>query len=115
MSFASKVLQDGATRTMNGDEGGETATMPATNGELHPPAAEVSAPATPGKRKRISSPEEAAQDDAASAVPQKDSEPIEDTLRYLVTILAKSATTLNCISAFHAINQASGTMSIWAS
>ncbi|KAJ9368929.1 hypothetical protein DTO282E5_6387 [Paecilomyces variotii] len=74
---------------MNGDEGGETATMPATNGELHPPAAEVSAPATPGKRKRISSPEESAQDDAASAVPQKDSEPIEDTLRYLVTILAK--------------------------
>ncbi|KAL1875537.1 hypothetical protein Plec18167_005473 [Paecilomyces lecythidis] len=66
---------------MNGDEGGETATMPATNGELHPPAAEVSAPATPGKRKRISSPEESAQDDARSSTPQKDSEPIEDTLR----------------------------------
>ncbi|GAD95253.1 conserved hypothetical protein [Paecilomyces variotii No. 5] len=74
---------------MNGEEGGETATMSATNGELHPPAAEVSAPATPGKRKRISSPDESVQDDARPSAPQKDSEPIEDTLRYLVTILAK--------------------------
>ncbi|KAL1962074.1 hypothetical protein VTN77DRAFT_602 [Rasamsonia byssochlamydoides] len=75
---------------MASDEGGETATMPVTNGDLHPPPAGSAALSTPAKRKRVSSSEErSAQVNAPSASAGQDKEELDQTLRYLLQILAR--------------------------
>ncbi|KAL2014202.1 hypothetical protein VTN00DRAFT_1727 [Thermoascus crustaceus] len=83
---------------MSSDEGGETATMPTTNGELHPPSADSSAPSSPGKRKRMSSPDGRSAQENASASQEKNK--VEETLRYLVKILSKDDTDLQLLK-FH--------------
>jgi hypothetical protein len=79
---------------MSSDEGGETAAMPVTNGELHPATADTLLPIS-GKRKRVSSPDETpAQDSAPPTVPAQEKQELNQTLRYLLQILAKLATYL---------------------
>jgi hypothetical protein len=74
---------------MSSDEGGETAAMPVTNGELHPATADTPLPIF-GKRKRVSSPDETpGQDSAPPTVPAQEKQELNQTLRYLLQILAK--------------------------
>ena len=80
-------------RTMSSDEGGKSAAMPVTNGELHPATADTPSLPISGKRKRVSSPDEKpAQDDAPPTVPAEEKQELNQTLRYLLQIMAKLAT-----------------------
>jgi len=80
---------------MSSDEGGETAAMPVTNGELHPATADIPSLPISGKRKRVSSPDETpGQDSAPPTVPAQEKQELNQTLRYLLQILAKLATYL---------------------
>lgn len=77
---------------MASHEGGEAVAMPITNGELHPPSDDPPTLSTPGKRKRASTPEESsAPAKHVSAVSlEQTKEELDQTLRYLLQILAKS-------------------------
>ena len=70
---------------------GEPATMPLTNGVLHPPSDESAAPSTPGKRKRASTAEETLTQDKKSTVKTSEEEKTElnTNLRYIVQIAAQ--------------------------
>lgn len=75
---------------MSADEGGGTAAVPATNGEQPPNSPEPSTLATPGKRKRVSSHDDkAAQDATAAAAQSQERAKLQETLRNLVEILSK--------------------------
>lgn len=70
---------------------GEAATMPVTNGDLHPPSDESAAPSTPGKRKRASTPEAIPTQDKKSAVKTSEEDKVElnTNLRYIIQIAAQ--------------------------
>lgn len=70
---------------MSANEGGETTSMPAMNGEPHPDSAAI---ATPGKRKR-SAQEEKSGADAASTTSRDDKANLQENLRSLVDLLSK--------------------------
>lgn len=75
---------------MSADEGGGTASMSATNGEVHTP--DPPTLATPGKRKRVSSHDDkAASQDAGTSASKasQDKAKLQETLRNLVEILSK--------------------------
>jgi hypothetical protein len=78
------------------DEGGEAVATPITNGELHPPSDDTPTLSTPGKRKRASTPEESsAPVNHSSAVSlEQTKEELDQTLRYLLQILARSVSGL---------------------
>lgn len=70
---------------------GEAATMPLTNGVLHPPSDEPAAPSTPGKRKRASTPEAIATQEKKSTVKtsEEDKAELNTNLRYIIQIAAQ--------------------------
>ena len=71
---------------------GEAATMPPTNGVLHPPSDESAAPSTPGKRKHASTPDAApTQDKKKSTVKTSEENKTElnTNLRYIIQIAAQ--------------------------
>lgn len=75
---------------MSADEGGETLSIPATNGESATPDPPVLS--TPGKRKRGSSHDvHAAQDAGASESQVQERVKLHETLSNLVDILSKCA------------------------
>lgn len=71
---------------MSADEGGDTTSMPVTNGEPNP-SADTVAVATPAKRKRPLSQEEKVPESTSSA-PQ-DKTQLHETLQNLVELLLK--------------------------
>ncbi|KAF3404965.1 hypothetical protein DPV78_002881 [Talaromyces pinophilus] len=80
---------------------GEAATMPLTNGVLHPPSDESAAPSTPGKRKRASTPEAApTQDKKKSTVKtsEEDKAELNTNLRYIIQIAAQDDEHLSVFS-----------------
>ncbi|OKL63389.1 hypothetical protein UA08_01512 [Talaromyces atroroseus] len=77
---------------MASEDRGEAATMPPTNGELHPPSDESAAPSTPGKRKRPSTPEgNPGQTNNRPVIKTSEEEKLEldKNLRYIAQIAAK--------------------------
>ncbi|KAH8426954.1 uncharacterized protein LDX57_004677 [Aspergillus melleus] len=85
---------------MSADEGGGTAPMSATNGELHTSTPDPPTMATPGKRKRVSSHDEKAAQDASSSASKgsQDKVKLQETLRNLVEILSKTDGELHLLS-----------------
>lgn len=73
---------------MSADEGGDTTSMPLTNGEPNPSPADSVAVTTPGKRKRRSSQEEKAAESSNSSATH-DKTNLHETLRSLVELLLK--------------------------
>jgi hypothetical protein len=84
-----RVSEQRKSQTMASDDAGETTTMPVTNGDLHPPSAVSPVLSTPGKRKRVSSPEDKSAQDKASTSPEQDKQELDQTLQYLLQILAR--------------------------
>lgn len=77
---------------MASEDGGEAATMPLTNGELHLPSDESAALSTPGKRKRASTPEgKPTREKNKPAIKTREEEKreVERNLRYIIQIAAK--------------------------
>ncbi|GMF68751.1 unnamed protein product [Aspergillus oryzae] len=75
---------------MSADEGGGTASIPATNGDLHATTPDPPSLATPAKRKRVSSHDDkVAQDAGSSASQAQEKIKLQETLRNLVEILSK--------------------------
>lgn len=76
---------------MASDVGGDAATMPLTNGVLHPPLDESAAPSTPGKRKRVPTPEgNPSQENNPTTKPsEEDKITFDSSLRYIIQIVAK--------------------------
>ncbi|PYH45430.1 uncharacterized protein BP01DRAFT_295774 [Aspergillus saccharolyticus JOP 1030-1] len=84
---------------MSADEGGGTAVVPVTNGEQPRNSPEPSTLATPGKRKRVSSHDDkAAQDATAAAAQLQERAKLQETLRNLVEILSKNDSDLHLLS-----------------
>lgn len=71
---------------MASEQEGDAATMAVTNGELHPPADESPVLSTPGKRKRASTPDRS---ENLTTTAEEDKAELDQTLRYIVEILAK--------------------------
>ncbi|CRG85969.1 hypothetical protein PISL3812_02972 [Talaromyces islandicus] len=71
---------------MASEREGDVATMAVTNGELHPPTDESPVLSTPGKRKRASTPD---RNESPIKTAEEDKAELDQTLRYLVQILAK--------------------------
>ncbi|KAH8692641.1 hypothetical protein BGW36DRAFT_301641 [Talaromyces proteolyticus] len=78
---------------MASEQEGEAATVPMTNGELHPPSDESPALSTPGKRKRAASPERIKNNEPTSA--EDDKAEVDQTLRDLLQILSRDDENLN--------------------
>jgi hypothetical protein len=76
---------------MASEIGGEAATMPLTNGVLHPPSDESATPSTPGKRKRASTPEANPTQEKKSSVKTSEEDKVElnRNLRYIIQIAAE--------------------------
>lgn len=70
---------------------GEAATMPLTNGVLHPPSDESAAPSTPGKRRRASTPAATPTQEKKSTVKtsEEDKAELNTNLRYIIQIAAQ--------------------------
>ncbi|RAL15420.1 uncharacterized protein BO97DRAFT_211570 [Aspergillus homomorphus CBS 101889] len=84
---------------MSADEGGALAAVPVTNGEQPRNSPEPSTLATPGKRKRVSSHDDrAAQDATAAAAQSQERAKLQETLRNLVEILSKNDSDLHLLS-----------------
>lgn len=84
---------------MASGEGGEMAVQPLTNGDLHPSPNELSLPSTPGKRKRLSSPEiKPAKEEDNPAIDQSDQESVTENLHYILKILERSVKRESCSS-----------------
>ncbi|KJK64998.1 polyadenylate binding protein types 1 2 3 4 family protein [Aspergillus parasiticus SU-1] len=84
---------------MSADEGGGTASIPATNGDLHATTPDPPSLATPAKRKRVSSHDDkVAQDAGSSASQAQEKIKLQETLRNLVEILSKNDTDLQLLS-----------------
>ncbi|EAW09721.1 uncharacterized protein ACLA_039360 [Aspergillus clavatus NRRL 1] len=84
---------------MSADDGGETLSIPAANGELQPPTPDPPVLSTPGKRKRGSSHDvQAAQDASTSESQSQERIKLHETLRNIVEILSKNDTELQLLS-----------------
>ncbi|KAL4897099.1 hypothetical protein BDV59DRAFT_198525 [Aspergillus ambiguus] len=84
---------------MSADDNGATASMSATNGELNTATPDPPALATPGKRKRVSSHEDKASQEASTASSQaQEKVKLQENLRNLVDILSKNDTELHLLS-----------------
>ncbi|GAB1194615.1 hypothetical protein APSETT444_003861 [Aspergillus pseudonomiae] len=84
---------------MSADESGGTASIPATNGDLHATTPDPPSLATPAKRKRVSSHDDKVTQDAGSSASQvQEKTKLQETLRNLVEILSKNDTDLQLLS-----------------